>query len=117
MTWITLIGPPRNGETVEILNMKEGMTIAVGVFSWDCEHQLTKPMKAFNVTYHHYRGNIFKSELGSGDFFSQLCVDCLVEARLRVLTKHLEDHRYTKKYKKELKRIAESEEGWDYDRD
>jgi len=115
MAWITLIGPPRNGKTIEVHNLKEGMTFVVGVWVEDCDHQI--PAKAINVTYRQERGNVFKSELGLGDFMGQVCHDCLAEAQLRVLTKQLDDIRYTKKYKKELKRIAEAEDWSDYEQD
>ena len=97
--------------------MKEGTTLNVvtGIFTQDCDHHPEKAYKGINVTYRHYRGNIFKSELGEGDFMSQFCPDCLVEARLRVITKELESNKYTRKYKAELKRLAKAESEWIYD--
>ena len=124
MTWITLVGPPRNGVSIEVHDLKEGTKLIVGVMVEDCPHKsggllardtVVQSFNVINVTYSHYRGNIFKSELGEGDFVKKVCHECLAEARLRVLTKQLESNKYTRKYKAELKRLAKTESEWIYD--
>ena len=106
MAWVTLVGPPLNGTSVEIKNLTLGTTYVVGIYApTDCHHSTNLTGKT--VTYSHYRGNIFKSSLGEGNFAKELCIDCYTEARFRVLSNAKGDSRYSRKYKRALKKLAE----------